>query len=167
MKDLIITYILSLLSLATLIFFINKYINFRLKEKVNSERSDLSINILKGFVILSASILFNSMINNYLALIKVLPSSILDADVLQNALSYYSLYFIILVSMTFLCISLSSILYSIINLKKSVFFDSANNNIEGVLLFGGILIGITLISNQLLNSAYELLIPYPQIPIYR
>ncbi|MDP3930617.1 MAG: hypothetical protein Q8R57_16480, partial [Bacteroidota bacterium] len=99
-------------------------------------------------------------------LIKVLPNSFTGNNLLIKEFSYFSIFLGIIILTTILIVWLSSLMYSLISKGKSIFIETANNNLNAVILFIGLILALTIASKAGLTPLFDQFIPYPTMPIY-
>jgi hypothetical protein len=57
-------------------------------------------------------------------------------------------------------------MYSLISKGKSIFIEAANNNLNSVVIFIGIILALTIASKTGLTPLLDQFIPYPTMPVY-
>ena len=166
MTTTMLTLIASLFSGMLFIYIINLFVNSRLKKKLSENETPITINILKAVLFISGGLLISEILNPFQTLINVLPASISGNELLLNEIMYYSLYLGILLLVFIIILWISILMFGIISKGKNIFIETANNNLNDVLLFIAIMIALVFAAKSGITPLLDLFIPYPELPIY-
>jgi hypothetical protein len=99
-------------------------------------------------------------------LTKVLPNSFTGTNLLLKEFSYFSIFLGIAILATIIILWLSTLMYSLISNGKSIFIEAANNNLNAVIIFIGLILALTIAPKTGLTPLFDHFIPYPTMPIY-
>ena len=148
------------------IFILNAIVNSRIKNKISENETPLAVDILKAILFLSGGLLLSEITTSFQTLTKVLPNSFTGNDLLIKEFSYFSIFLGITILTTILIVWLSTLMYSLISKGKSIFIEAANNNLNAVIIFIGLILALTIASKTGLTPFFDQFIPYPTMPIY-
>ena len=148
------------------IFILNAIVNSRIKNKISENKTPLSVDILKSILFLSGGLLLSEITTSFQTLTKVLPNSFTGNELLLKEFSYFSIFLGITILTIILIVWLSTLMYSLISNGKSIFIEAANNNVNAVIVFSGLLLALTIASKTGLIPLFDQFIPYPTMPIY-
>ena len=148
------------------IFILNSIVNSRIKNKISENETPIAVDILKAILFLSGGLLLSEITTSFQTLTKVLPASFTGNDLLLKEFSYFSIFLGITILTTFLIVWLSTLMYSLISKGKSIFIEVANNNLNAVIIFIGLILALTIATKTGLTPLFDQLIPYPTMPIY-
>ena len=148
------------------IFILNAIVNSRIKNKISENETPIAVDILKAILFLSGGLLLSEITNSFQTLTKVLPNSFTGNDLLLKEFSYFSIFLGITILITILIVWLSTLMYSLISKGKSIFIEAANNNLNSVIIFIGLILALTIASKTELTPLFDQFIPYPTMPIY-
>ncbi|HNK90771.1 MAG TPA: hypothetical protein PKN63_09440 [Chitinophagales bacterium] len=148
------------------IFILNSIVNSRIKNKISENKTPIAVDILKAILFLSGGLLLSEITTSFQTLTKVLPASFTGNDLLLKEFSYFSIFLGITVLTTFLIVWLSTLMYSLISKGKSIFIEVANNNLNAVIIFIGLILALTIATKTGLTPLFDQFIPYPTMPIY-
>ena len=162
----IVILILILVSGMLTLFILNAIVNSRLKNKISEGGTPISVDILKAILFLSGGLLLSEITDSFQTLTKVLPYSFNGNDLIIKEFSYFSIFLAITIFTTFLILWLSILMYSLISKGKSIFIEAANNNLNSVVIFIGIILALTIASKTGLTPLLDQFIPYPTMPVY-
>lgn len=148
------------------IFILNAIVNSRIKNKLSENETPITVDVLKAILFLSGGLLLSEIITSFQTLTKVLETSFTGNDLLLKEFSYFSIFLVI----TFVCIIiiiwLSTLMFSLVSKGKNIFLETANNNLNAILLFLGIILCLTLATKSGLTPLFDQFIPYPTMPVY-
>lgn len=147
------------------IFILNSIVNSRIKNKISENETPIAVDILKAILFLSGGLLLSEITTSFQTLTKVLPASFTGNDLLLKEFSYFSIFLGITILTTFLIVWLSTLMYSLIK-GKSIFIEVANNNLNAVIIFIGLILALTIATKTGLTPLFDQFIPYPTMPIY-
>lgn len=148
------------------IFILNAIVNSRIKNKISENETPLALDILKAILFLSCGLLLSEITTSFQTLTKVLPNSFTGNDLLLKEFSYFSIFLGITILTTVLIVWLSTLMYSLMSKGKSIFIEVANNNLNAVIIFIGLILALTIASKTGLMPLFDQFIPYPTMPIY-
>ena len=148
------------------IFILNGIVNSRIKNKISENETPLAVDILKAILFLSGGLLLSEITTSFQTLTKVLPNSFTGNDLLLKEFSYFSIFLGITLLTTILIVWLSTLMYSLISKGKSIFIEAANNNLNAVIIFIGLILALTIASKTGLAPLFDQFIPYPTMRIY-
>jgi len=148
------------------IFILNSIVNSRIKNKISEKETPLAVDILKAILFLSSGLLLSEITTSFQTLTKVLPNSFKGNELLLKEFSYFSIFVGLTLLTTILIIWLSTLMYSLISKGKSIFIEAANNNLNAIIIFIGLLLALILASKTGLTPLFDQFIPYPSLPIY-
>jgi hypothetical protein len=148
------------------IFILNAITNSLIKNKISENETPICVDILKAILFLSGGLLLSEITIPFQTMIKVLSSSFTGNDLLLKEFSYFSIFLGITVVTSIIIVWLSTLMYSLISKGKSIFIEAANNNLNAVIIFLGLILALTIASKAGLPPIFEQFIPYPTMPIY-
>jgi hypothetical protein len=148
------------------IFILNSIVNSRIKNKISEKETPLAVDILKAILFLSSGLLLSEITTSFQTLTKVLPNSFKGNELLLKEFSYFSIFVGLTLLTTILIIWLSTLMYSLISKGKNIFIEAANNNLNAIIIFIGLLLALILASKTGLTPLFDQFIPYPSLPIY-
>ena len=148
------------------IFIQNSIVNSRIKNKISEKETPLAVDILKAILFLSSGLLLSEITTSFQTLTKVLPNSSKGNELLLKEFSYFSIFVGLTLLTTILIVWLSTLMYSLISKGKSIFIEAANNNLNAIIIFIGLLLALILASKTGLTPLFDQFIPYPSLPIY-
>lgn len=148
------------------IFILNSIVNSRIKNKISENVTPLSVDILKAILFLSGGLLLSEITTSFQTLTKVLPGSFTGNELLIKEFSYFSIFLGITILTTILIIWLSTLMYSLISKGKSIFIETANNNLNALIIFIGLILALTITAKTGLTPLFDQFIPYSTMPIY-
>jgi len=148
------------------IFILNSIVNSKLKNKLSEIETPITADLLKGVLFLCGGLMLIEIIESFQTLIKVLASSFSGNDLLIKEFSYFSVFLGISLLTTFVIVWLATLMFSLISNGKNIFIETANNNLNALLLFCGILLALTVAVKPSLSALFDQFIPYPTMPIY-
>lgn len=163
----IIILLAVLVSASLTIFLLNAFVRFKLKNKLPESETPITIPIFKGVLFISAGLLLSELFSTFQTLTKILPGSYSSNDLLLREISFYCIFFAIVLIVFAVLVALASLLFSLINKKESIFIEVANNNLQSLLLFSGILLALTFAVKTGMTPLLDEFIPYPKMPVYR
>ena len=148
------------------VFLLNSIVNSRLKGKISDNEHPITGDIIKAVLFLCGGLLLGEMVVSFQTMTRVLPSSFKGNDLLIKEILYFSIF----LGITFLTllanIWLSSIMFSVTSKGKSIFMETANNNLNAVIIFCGIALSLSLAAQSGLTPLLDQFIPYPKMPVY-
>ena len=148
------------------VFLINSIVNSRIKNKLSENESPLTVDIVKAILFLCGGLLLSEIVNSFQTLIKVLPSSFTGNDLLLKEVMFYSIFLGIALLTLLIILWLSAMMFGIVSKGKNIFIETANNNLNAVILFCGILLALTFAAKAGVTPLLDQFIPYPTMPIY-
>lgn len=148
------------------IYILNAIVNSRIKNKVSENETPLAVDILKAILFLSGGLLLSEITTSFQTLTKVLPNSFTGTNLLLKEFSYFSIFLGIAILATIIILWLSTLMYSLISNGKSIFIEAANNNLNAVIIFIGLILALTIAPKTGLTPLFDHFIPYPTMPIY-
>lgn len=153
-----------LVSGVLIVFILNSIVNSRIKGKVSE--NPISVDILKAILFLCGALLLSEVVNSFQTMLKVLPSSVSGNDLLMKEIMFYSIFLGIILLTVIIILWLSAMMFGVTSKGKSIFIETANNNLNAVILFCGILLALTLAAKAGLSPLFDQFIPYPTMPTY-
>ena len=148
------------------IYILNSLVNLRIKGKISEKLNPLSVDILKAVLFLCGGLLLSEIANSYQTLRKILATSHSGNDLLVNEIMYYSLFLGIILLTLVIIIWFAAIMVNVATKGKSVFIEAANDNLNVVYIWCGIVLALTLAAKAELSFLFETFIQYPLMPIY-
>ncbi|MBK7888516.1 MAG: hypothetical protein IPJ86_14925 [Bacteroidetes bacterium] len=148
------------------VFLLNSIVNARMKGKIADNEHPIAGDILKGILFLCGGLILSEVVISFQTITKVLPSSFTGNDLLLKDVMYYSIFFGIVLLILIANIWLSAIMFSITSKGRSIFMETANNNLNAVIIFSGIVLALTLAAKAGLAPLLDQFIPYPTMPVY-
>lgn len=160
--------LLAVLTSASLtMFLLNWFVRFKLKNKLSGKENLITIPIFKGVLFISGGLLLSELILTFQTLTKILPGSYSGNDLVLREISFYCIFFAIVLIVFAVLLWLSTLLFSLIKRGENVFVEVANNNLQSLILFSGILLALTLAIKTGITPLLDEFVPYPTMPVYR
>lgn len=158
--------LLLILGGLVLLFVLNATVNALVKKKIVDVEPPLTITILKLGIFLTGGILISQITESFQTLSKVLPKNTeVEANWITE-LSFYCMFLALVVLITFLLIWVSAMMYKFLSKGESIFAEAANGNLKAVLLYGGVIIALSMAVKSGLTPLFDQFIPYPTMPNY-
>ena len=148
------------------VFILNSIINSRIKGKISENENPFSVDILKAILFLCGGLLLSEIVNSFQTMTKVLPSSFSGNDLLLKEIMFYSIFLGITLLTLIVILWLAAMMFGVTSKGKSIFIETANNNLNAVIIFCGILLALTLAAKAGLSPLFDQFIPYPTMPTY-
>ncbi|NYJ28601.1 hypothetical protein [Allomuricauda sp. ARW1Y1] len=162
-----LTFLAIILSTAASLFLLNSFIKSKLKTKLSANENPISISYFKGILFLGLGLLQSELIHTFQTLIKILPSQLAGNSLVLKEISFYCAFFGITLLVFVVLFWLSSLLFSLFNKGESIFVEVANDNLNSVILFSGIMLAFVFAVKTGLTPLLDEFIPYPEMPLYR
>ena len=160
--------LLAVLVSATLtIFLLNGFVRFKLKNKLSENENPIAIPFFKAVLFISSGVLLSELISTFQTITKILPGQFEGNNLVLREISFYCIFFAVVLIVFALLLWLSTLLFSLINRGENIFVEVANNNLQSLILFFAILLGLTLAVNTGITPLLDEFIPYPTMPFYR
>jgi hypothetical protein len=136
--------------------------------KIVSEiENPLSISVLKATIFVTCSLLIGELNQSFHITKKILSTLYSGKELFMHELSYFSVFYGIVISLFTFLVGIASTIFWIINKKESISLEIANNNLRAIFIFSGILISLVLIIKPEVHNILDQFIPYPQKPVFR
>ena len=148
------------------VFLLNSIVNSRMKGKVSDNEHPITGDIMKAILFLCGGLLLSEIVISFQTMTKVLPSSFTGNDLLLKEIMYYSIFLGIALLTLIANIWLSAIMFSVTSKGKNIFIETANNNLNAVIIFCGVVLALTLAAKAGLSPLLDNFIPYPTMPTY-
>lgn len=148
------------------IFILNSIVNSRIKGKISENENPLSVDILKAILFLCGGLLLSEIVNSFQTMTKVLPSSFSGNDLLLKEIMFYSIFLGITLLTLVIILWFAAMMFGVTSKGKSIFIETANNNLNAVIIFCGLLLALTLAAKAGLSPLFDQFIPYPTMPTY-
>lgn len=157
------------------IFLISVFVDYRLKKWVSDVESPVSAPTLKAVLFLSFGLLISEFIETVKILQTVLSNTNVSIDVGNSAvlkeITMIGAFFSIILLIYIILVVLAALMHKLIRLKspdkKSIFVTVANNEFYDLILFGAILLTLTLAVKTGISPLLDSYIPYPEVPNFR
>lgn len=160
--------LLAVLVSATLtIFLLNGFVRFKLKNKLSENENPIAIPFFKAVLFISSGLLLSELISTFQTITKILPGQFEGNNLVLREISFYCIFFAVVLIVFALLLWLSTLLFSLINRGENIFVEVANNNLQSLILFFAILLGLTLAVKTGITPLLDEFIPYPTMPFYR
>ncbi|UGU16751.1 hypothetical protein LS482_02500 [Sinomicrobium kalidii] len=163
----IIILISILVSGGLTVFILNAIVNYKIKNKISENEKPLTIVVLKTFMFLISGLLLSELITSFQTLTKILPNSYSGYTLLLREASFFCIFLGILILILFAILWFAAFMFSLLNKGDHIFMETANNNLNAVILFCGILLALTIAIKTGITPILDQFIPYPTMPIYR
>lgn len=164
MKQQIIIFIVLLLTVSVLSFAINLAIN-RLAKSTNSDNTQPSYLIVKAALFLLIGYVFSGLITPLMTLNRIAETS--AQSILTTSSKYYVAFIFIAITISLFTYTIAYLLFNVFYNKSKLSFALANNEISAAVLFVGLMFLTAFLGKEILPHLIDVIIPYPQIPIYR
>jgi hypothetical protein len=148
------------------VFILNSIVNSRIKGKISENENPLSVDIQKAILFLCGGLLLIEIVDPFQTMTKVLPSSFTGNNLLLKEIMFYSIFLGITLLTLVVIIWFATLMFGVTSKGKSIFIETANNNLNAVIIFCGILLALTLAAKAGLSSLFDQFIPYPTMPTY-
>lgn len=148
------------------LYLLNAIINRFTKGRVPENDTPLSVDVLKSFVFTGAGVSMSELVMPFQNLIKVSTSIVDKQTLLQNNVAYLSVFYGISIVAYLANLWFASLIYGLVNNEKNIFIESVNNNLGGVILYGGFLLMLTFLLKPELGYLLDQFIPYNRISQY-
>lgn len=148
------------------IFLLNSIINSRMKNRLSENEYPITLDAMKAVWFLSGGLLISEILNSFQTLIKILPSSFKGNELLLEEIMFFSIFLGIVLLTLITIIWFSAMMFGIVSKGKNIFIEVANNNINAIILYSGILLTLTFAAKAGIMPLLDQFIPYPTMPIY-
>lgn len=155
-----------LISCFLAIFMLNSIINSKIKNKLSEKENPITVSILKAVMFTSIGLLLSEVVTVFQSLLKILPLSYSENDLLRREIMFFAIYVGIIFVHALIVLWVGAIIFGIISKGKNIFIETANNNLNAVVLFCGIVLALTLAAKTGVTPLLDQFITYPTMPIY-
>jgi hypothetical protein len=156
-------FILGLLSISLVSFFTSRELKRQLE---SSDDIPVSVNILRASHLVSLALLVEKISLPFSELSNILLNSLQGWDFLLKLGTYLSLFFAIILIVHITLSWFSSISYSLMTKGRRPVEDANKGRLSNTILFVGIQISLTIAVKSTIPELLEILIPYPNLPIF-
>lgn len=164
MKQQIIIFIVLLLTVSVMSFVVNLTIN-RLAKSTNSDNTQSSYLIVKAVLFLLIGYIFSGLVMPLMTLNRISETS--SDNIITTSSKYYVAFIFIAITISLLTYAIAYLLFNVFYSKSKLSFALANNDISAAVLFVGLVFLTAFLGKEILPHLIDVIIPYPQIPIYR
>jgi len=149
------------------IYIFNLLINKKISKNLSDTDSvPVSVSVIKAAVFLSCGLLIAEIIPSFQTLLKIIPSQFQEDEILLKQVMYFSIFLGVILIILFVVHWFALLMYSIISQGKNLSIEISNNNLYAAIKFAGIILALTFAVKPGIFYLLDLLIPYPEMPIY-
>lgn len=164
MKQQLTIYITLIISASIVAYLINTLVK-RIAKKTNSDNNQESYLLFKAGLFFATGYILAGLVVPFMTMVRIIQNS--NSQNLSKLLEYYVIFIFIAITLLALCYAIGFILFNLFYTKAKLSFALANNDLFSVTIFISLLFLTLFISKEVLPTIIDLIIPYPQTPIYR
>jgi hypothetical protein len=165
MKQQLTIYITLLISASVIAYIVNTLVK-SISKKTNSDINQESYLLFKAGLFLATGYILAGLVVPFMTMWRIVENSN-PQNMLSRLTEYYTIFIFIAITLLALCYAIGFILFNLFYTKAKLSFALANNNLFSVTIFISLLFLTLFISKEVLPTIIDLIIPYPQTPIYR
>ena len=157
------------------IFLINAFVDGQIKKLISEIESPLSVPFFKALLFIAFGLLIAELIETVRILQVVLANTNVAINVGDSSafkeVSMLGAFFSIILFIYAIVVVVTALMHKLLRFKhadhKSIFASIANNEYYDLILFGAILITLTLAVKTGIGPVLDSFIPYPEVTNFR
>lgn len=155
-----------ILSSILCISLLNYFINRQMKGRFTESEMPLGVNLLKSILFICGGLLIAEIGSTSKEVIQILSLGSGDSNTLLPFITYFSLFFGLTLIILSISVWFSTMVFAVITKGISIFEHAKQDDLRGVILFGGISISITLVVKSGIDELLAQIIQYPTSPMF-